>query len=198
MDWQAVAGVNQYALYKNGELLSKRSETTFLDTNLVYGAEYTYEINSIDKNDLEGVNCPKIVVKTHTELTIPDLTLNSMINAINLKWTAVESAVNYKIYRNTNYLADSPEPSFIDNVKPEIQYKYSVAAEDMYQTIGPPAIVQSSKAWFAPPSNFTGDIIKNKITLNWPPVTGVSGYRLYRDGDLIFDTKDGNTYIDSL
>ena len=56
LEWLPVPGVENYALYRDGELLTKQSETKFEERELKWNTEYLYEINSIDKEGVEGVN----------------------------------------------------------------------------------------------------------------------------------------------
>ena len=157
-----------------GKLLLKLSETSYLDSVLDYNTEYIYEINSIDADGLEGLNCPIIPVKTHEKVTKPILMVKSKINAIELDWTLVDPAINYKIYRNGNYMADTKNLNFIDNVQPGDEFCYTISAEDTFQTVGIQAEVQCIKAWFAPPANFKGTVNRNQISLSWTAVMGAS------------------------
>ena len=196
LSWQPVAGVNNYALYRDGTLLSKQAETTYEDTDTKYATTYIYEINSIDNDNIEGVNSPKIPVNTHIEVLVPNFKLTPVINAISLDWPSLETSVNYKIFRNGSNIADTPDTSFIDNVKPGKEYCYSVAAEDNYQTVGPQADIQCGKAYYAPPGNFNGQVIRNEVSLSWTVVLGASGYHLYRNNELIFETIDATEFLD--
>ena len=56
LSWPAVPGVEKYALYRDGELLTKQSELVYEEKDLSWNTKYVYEINSIDSDDLEGVN----------------------------------------------------------------------------------------------------------------------------------------------
>ena len=102
----------------------------------------------------------------------------------------------YKIFRNGGNIADLDALGFIDNVNPGIEYCYTLAAEDTHKTVGPKSNIQCGKGFFAPPSNFTVKVLKNSTSLSWEPVTGASGYRLYRENKIIFDTPDLTIFSD--
>ena len=51
------------------------------------------------------------------------------------------------------------------------------------------------KSQFAPPSNFTAEVMRNTVNFKWKSVEGVSGYHLYRNGELILTTQDFS-YLD--
>ena len=94
-------------------------------------------------------------------------------------------AGKYKIFRNGGNIADLDALGFIDPVTPGSEYCYTVAAEDTFKTVGPDAEIQCAKAYFAPPGNFTGRVLRNYAAFTWEPVLAASGYRIYRNGELI-------------
>jgi fibronectin type 3 domain-containing protein len=196
LSWQAIAGVDSYALYRDGKLLSKQSETIYEDSDTKYETTYQYEINSIDKDNIEGVNSPKLQVSTHIELIEPEFKLTQMINAVSLNWPSLSTATSYKIFRNGSNIADTPDTVFIDNVKSGVEYCYSVTAEDSFKTVGPEGEIKCGRGYFAPPGNFGGEVIRNEVFLSWTSILGVSGYRLFRDGELVHSTPDGSEYLD--
>jgi len=197
--WQPVAGVEQYALYRDGNLITKLSETTYLDSTLEWGKQYNYQINSIDADQVEGVNSPNFPVETHSGIQTPNVEFTPQINSIKLEWDVDPVAVNYKVYRNGNNIADTKNNFFIDNVKPGIEYCYTVAAEDEYATVGNQAEVQCGKAFYAPPANFTGTVDRNEVHLKWNLVSGATGYKLYINNEEAFSTEDETEFLaDSL
>lgn len=199
LSWQPVASVEQYALYRDGQLITKQAETTFLDSSLDWGKQYKYQINSIDGDAVEGVNSPDLLVETHPEIQTPKMVFTSQINSIQLNWEIDPVAVNYKIYRNGSNIADTENNSFIDNVKPGTEYCYTVAAEDEYATVGNQAEVKCGKAYYAPPGNFIGQVNRNEVTLTWNLVSGATGYKLYINDEEAFNTSDETEYLaDSL
>ena len=102
----------------------------------------------------------------------------------------------YKIFRNGGNIADLDALEFIDPVTPGTEYCYTLAAEDTFKTVGPDAEIQCAKGFFAPPGNFTGRVLRNNAAFTWEPVLAASGYRIYRDGELILDTPDATELVD--
>ena len=70
IDWQEIPGVEKYALYRDGELLTKQAETSYEENELSWNTKYVYDINSIDGDDIEGVNFTDSI-KTHPEVIAP-------------------------------------------------------------------------------------------------------------------------------
>ena len=126
----------------------------------------------------------------------PDLTVKGNVNAVDLNWTDLSPvATYYKVFRNGSYLGDFDKPSFSDNVAPGKEYCYSVSAADQYGTEGEQSSTHCGKGQFAPPSNFTAEVMRNTVNFKWKSVEGVSGYHLYRNGELILTTQDFS-YLD--
>ncbi|MBI89260.1 MAG: hypothetical protein CMG60_04160 [Candidatus Marinimicrobia bacterium] len=196
LSWPEVPGVNNYALYRDGELLSKQSELVYEEKDLDWNTTYVYAINSIDSDDLEGVNFIDTVT-THPEVTAPIFKLEGKVNSVEISWEAIPGmAGKYKIFRNGGNIADLDALSFIDPVTPGTEYCYTVAAEDTFKTVGPEAEIQCQKGYFAPPGNFIGRVLRNYAAFTWEPIIAASGYRIYRDGELILDTPDATEYVD--
>ena len=70
LSWPEVTGVTKYALYRDGELLAKQSELLYEEKDLDWNTTYIYAINSIDADDLEGVNFVDTVT-THPKVSTP-------------------------------------------------------------------------------------------------------------------------------
>ncbi len=197
LSWPEVPGVKKYALYRDNKLLTKQPELTFEERDLKWNTTYIYAINSIDNEDVEGVNFVDTVV-THPEVTAPVFKLEGKVNSIDISWQAIPGMEGkYKIFRDGGNIADLDALGFIDPVNPGIEYCYTVAAEDTHKTVGPEAKIQCAKGYFAPPGNFTGKIMRNSTSFTWESVLGASGYRLYRDNELIFDTADETEFVDN-
>ncbi len=196
LSWPEVPGVGKYALYRDGELLSKQSELLYEEKELEWNTTYIYSINSIDADDIEGVNFVDTVT-THPEVTAPNFKLQGKVNSIEITWDPIPGmAGKYKIFRNGGNIADLDALSFIDPLTPGTEYCYTVAAEDTFKTVGPDAEIQCAKGYFAPPGNFFGRVLRNYVAFTWEPVLAASGYRIYRDGELILDTPDKTELVD--
>ena len=191
LEWIATPGIEQYAIYRDGERLSIQSDLKFIDTTTTWGKVYNYQINSIDGDGDEGANSPDLAVETDPEVPTPDILAVGDVNSVRLEVSEPSIiATFYKVFRNGNYLADSDMPMFIDNVAPGVNYCYALSAVDNYGTEGEQSSTKCAKGAFAPPSNFKAEIIKNKVNLTWSRVSNAPGYHLYRDDSLILDTKD--------
>ena len=117
--------MQKYALYRDGELLTKTSELTFEERDLNWNTTYVYGINSIDADDFEGVNFVDTVV-THPEVTAPNFKLEGKVNSIKISWDAIPGMEGkYKIFRNGGNIADLDALEFIDPVTPGTAVSYT-------------------------------------------------------------------------
>ena len=197
LSWPEVPGVTKYALYRDGELLTKQSELQYEEKDLDWNTTYVYGINSIDADDIEGVNFVDSVT-THPKVSTPVFKLEGKVNSVQISWEAIPGmAGKYKIFRNGGNIADLDALTFIDPVTPGTEYCYTVAAEDTFKTVSPDAEIQCQKGYFAPPGNFTGRVLRNFAAFTWEPVLAATGYRIYRNGELIFDTPDKTEFVDA-
>ena len=195
LEWIAIPNVEKYAIYRDSVLISKQEELTYVDS-LEWGKEYKFGINSIDPDNDEGAISEDVVVATHPEVLTPDLTALGNVNAVDLSWTDLSPvATFYKVFRNGSYLGDFDNPSFSDNVAPGKEYCYSVSAADQYGTEGEQSSTECGKGQFAPPSNFSAEVMRNTVSFKWKSVEGVSGYHLYRNDELILTTQEFS-YLD--
>ena len=195
LEWVAIPNVEKYALYRDSVMISKQEQLIYIDS-LKWGTEYKYNINSIDPDNDEGAMSEDVIVNTHPEVLIPEFVAQGNVNAIDLTWTDLAPvAAYYKVFRNGSYLGDFDKPSFSDNVAPGKEYCYSVSAADQYETEGEQSTTECAKGQFAPPSNFTSEVMRNTVSFSWKSVEGVSGYHLYRDGELILTTNEFS-YLD--
>ena len=54
INWDAVEGPASYNIYRDGNSLTNSKNTTYIDKDLDFGTEYTYEISSLSDDGLEG------------------------------------------------------------------------------------------------------------------------------------------------
>ena len=149
LEWIAIPGIEQYAIYRDGERMAIQSELKYVDTTTTWGKVYNYQINSIDGDGDEGANSPDLAVETDPEVPTPDIAAIGDVNAVRLEVSDPSLIASfYKVFRNGNYLADSDMPMFIDNVAPGVNYCYSFSAVDNYGTEGEQSSAKCAKGAF--------------------------------------------------
>ena len=98
LEWIAIPNVEKYAIYRDSVLISKQEELVYIDS-LDWGKEYKFSINSIDPDNDEGALSEDVIVNTHPEVLIPELTAQGNVNAVDLNWTDLSPvATFYKVF----------------------------------------------------------------------------------------------------
>jgi len=143
--WNAVSGATKYRVLRknvNGEYepLVKTTKTTYTDTSAEEGMTYIYTVRCMnDANKYIGSydkNGKSILFKKPTSVMVSDLKLKRKDTGIQLSWTAVEGAANYRVLkmdetgkfvavskRNKLYFTDT-------DVEPGKTYTYTVRVMD--------------------------------------------------------------------
>ena len=110
-------------------------------------------------------------------------------NSIALYWEAVDGAASYKLYRDSSALAaDITDTSYTDSgLAYSSQYTYHVSAVDAAGVEGylsaELAITTeadtSSGGLLPAPTNLSGEVSGNSISLQWDAVADAAGYNIY-------------------
>ncbi|MFV2055426.1 MAG: fibronectin type III domain-containing protein [Thiohalomonadales bacterium] len=133
-----------------------------------------------------------------TQLEASSITINS----INLTWNAATGAesgvVSYKIYRNNNFIVDVINPPYLDDdLSAGTLYIYSVEAINgaalVSQRSADLQVSTASTIDISPPTQpgkpTASDITSQSLELSWTPSSdaesGVGGYKIYRDNEVV-------------
>ena len=110
---------------------------------------------------------------------------------LKVKWTAVDSAAYYRVYRSTEKNGDYTElatvtgtTSYTDtSVKVGKKYYYKVCAVFSNGTVGSLSAAVSGVALDKATITFVVSKSKNKIQITWKKVSGASGYYVYKKNE---------------
>ncbi len=189
--YSASENATEYEIYRstNGgkyEKVGSSLELSYVDTTVVSGKTYTYKVcgvNPTNTGDFSGT-------KTVSYLAMPKTTATITKTGYTVKWTKVDGAATYRIYRaeyangkwsNWNKLSDqkASAKSFADkNVKAGGVYKYTVRAmasggvASAYE--GTPVLV-----YLTTPTVKIANA-KGGVKGSWNAVAGAEGYIIYR------------------
>ena len=131
---------------------------------------------------------------------------------VGLTWNAASDDVGvtgYEIYQDTELIGVSANPKFqVSGLTPEVSYHFSVRARDAAVNL---SAASSTVAIQMPPSDTrppatpqrpTAEILSPTIVdLTWPATTddwGVTGYRVYRDGQLVAEPREPSARVSGL
>lgn len=127
--------LNGYYVYRDGGRISSIvSGTTYTDTGLTPGTEYSYYVTAADAAGHESEPSETVTVTTNTEYAIiPPTNVNATPNRSDMEiivsWSAVPDATTYKIFKNGLIISETSETSYIDrDVEIGQLYKYRIAS----------------------------------------------------------------------
>jgi fibronectin type 3 domain-containing protein len=208
--WSAVAGATKYNVYRkyNGATswtyIKTVTGTSYLDGAVISGRNVDYTVKAIGANGNSSFTSKRI-----SYVGVPHLTsIANATNGITIKWTAVQNATGYRIYRRASgekswtYLTTtaSTTTSYTDKkVKSGVYYKYTVRTVfySMYSNFEDGLLIRC----VATPKLTSIVNTSAGITVKWNTVSGANGYRVYRRGAgsnswLYLGTVTGNSFTD--
>jgi len=216
--WDAAnddVGVTGYRIYRDAATIAEVDGATlaYADTGLADATAHTYTITAVDAAGHESTTSDAVASTTSdgTAPTSPDAltaVAASGQNRIDLSWGPSDDNVGvtgYRIYRDGgNTPIDTvggTTTTYSDTtVAPVTQYTYTVTAVDATgnESASSNSAAATSSDTVAPaaPTIVTATVNSDsQITVEWSGASdnvGVTGYRIYRNGDITpIDTVDG-------
>lgn len=162
----------------------------------ISGTDYSNFLNSDEKLQALGVADATAIaeyyglVKKSSTPTI-SYTQSKKGGKLKVKWSAVDGATSYKVYRSTEKDGDYTElatvtgtTSYTDtSVKVGKKYYYKVCAVFSNGTVGSLSAAVSGVALDKATITSVVSKSKNKIQITWKKVSGASGYYVYRKNE---------------
>ena len=159
----------------------------FADTTAVVGTTYNYKVQSAG-----GIRFSNIVSGLRASIAAPVNVVASagtFTNKVEISWDLVAGADKYQVFRSGTAAQINPTDSgavttYSDTgVAPGAGYTYTVKSVLGAQVSGARTSNLGYRALATPipPSASMGDYI-DAILVSWSPVTGATGYLVYRDG----------------
>ena len=159
----------------------------FADTTAVVGTTYNYKVQSAG-----GIRFSNIVSGLRSSIAAPVNVVASdgtFTNKVEISWDPVAGVDGYQVFRSGTAAQINPTDSgavttYSDTgVAPGAGYTYTVKSVLGAQVSGAQTgnLGYRALATPIPPSASMGDYI-DAILVSWSPVTGATGYLVYRDG----------------
>ncbi len=137
--WNAISGADSYRVYRktkntSWKRITQGANTHCTDKKAKNGEKYYYTVRAIDNNVLSQYYAGKSVVA----LNAPTLSIANNTKSITVKWSKVNNADGYYVYRVKNNkwvriatIKNNKTFKYEDkDVKPGVTYKYTVKAYD--------------------------------------------------------------------
>jgi chitodextrinase len=205
-------GIAEYVVYRDGAEVARPTTTGFSDVGLSPSTTYQYRVSAVNGAGTEGSRSgPENVRTLDPDPPPPPTNLSATTvsaSEIDLAWTApnADDLTGYRVYRNGSPVTTTTNTSYRDSgLQGFTTYNYTVTALDNEGLeSGPSAPAQATTLDGTPPTtpaNLSATATgTTSIGLSWSasadPETGVSGYRVFRDGSQIAQTT-GTTYEDT-
>ncbi len=192
--WQEVPGATGYRVYRkinnasSWENVADIKTTTYTDSvEKISGSSYKYTARAFDSEKLFSASktSASAIFLSNPEFTINQLITDDNSLAIEIKWSAVNGATNYNVYRRIpgeswSVLAKgTTETSFIDTAPAcGIEYEYTVRAfndsgdSSHYNTKSAMAVLI--------PALDTVTVTEEGTKLTWTAVENATLYTIYR------------------
>ena len=206
-------GVTGYRVYRNGSLVASPAGTSYNDTGLSEATSYSYRVLAYDATGNESAQCGAVAVST-ADATAPSVPSNLQgtavsVSQINLTWTASTDNVGvtgYRVYRNGSQVGE-PRPGRATPTRgfPRPRATATGSWPTMPAATSPPSagpwryprpmprrppFPRTSRGPGPPPRRSTSPGRPRRIT------SGVTGYRVYRNGSQV-GTTAGASYSDT-
>jgi chitodextrinase len=209
------SGLAGYNVYRNGVQIATTNLTSYNSTGLAGSSSYSFTVAAYDN---AGNASTQSTSASATTPICPDTTAPSMptgltasaasCSQINLSWTASTDAggsglAGYKVFRNGVQIATTNLTSYNNtSLAGSTSYTFTVAAYDNAgntsgQSTSDSATTSACADTTAPsiPTGLTASVVDcSQINLSWTASTdtggsGLSGYRVYRNGVQIATTN---------
>lgn len=197
LTWAASAGATSYSIYKNNtggtsySFVNSTSTTTFTDTNVVNGTQYTYVVTASNGSCSSANSMPAQVTPVCVPPSPPSgVTATPGDGQIALAWTAPTGATLYGVSRNTTgtgvftQIATPTTASYLDRpLTNGTTYYYLVFASNGSCSSANSTLVSATPICTPPsvPGVITATAGDGKVTLSWGASTPApASYTLQR------------------
>ena len=195
--WKDINQAKLYKLYENGEKIYSGEEARF-EKKVTPGIEYCYTLKASSDFGIEGELSNSTCASARTQIP-RNIKIDTYQNTFSLKWSYVNGAVAYNIFRNDQKIATVNDTAFQDiNLEYDKEYYYKITAVDGLNKESDFSIELKALTHQLIEAPILSSIDNKKnITLIWNDIKGAEYYNIYRDGILI-KTENGNSYIDKV
>jgi hypothetical protein len=205
LSWSIVPGVDGWKLYRDGSVYAVPQGWVFVDTNVLPGHMYTYNIAT---NGLSAPLSNPITVAVSNAICLPDpvsvtptLFCNISGPAVRLNWSPSANAVTYSVLRGaTTLVSGLKDPVYTDSATDAgVTYAYQVIASNDIGSTPSPSVTVTVGDEICPPSSFTASALATcsnatpSVLLTWLASAHAASYVVSRDGLAVSGTLSATT-----
>ena len=201
--WSSVYGAESYKVYRNSqEIATNVTGISYTDNGLTASTNYCYTVkavNSAGESEESSSACAmtySLIPSTPTGL---DVTAQSS-SSIALTWNSVDGAESYKVYRDSQEIADVTGTTYTDNgLTANKEYCYTVKAVNSAgesEESSPECATTYPLAPDAPTNLVATAQGTSTISLSWNGVVGATNYNIYRNLTQVATVTE-TSYVDN-
>ena len=201
--WSSVYGAESYKVYRNSqEIATNVTGISYTDNGLTASTNYCYTVkavNSAGESEESSSACAmtySLIPSTPTGL---DVTAQSS-SSIALTWNSVDGAESYKVYRDSQEIADVTGTTYTDNgLTANKEYCYTVKAVNSAgesEESSPECATTYPLAPDAPTGLVATAQGTSTISLSWNGVVGATNYNIYRNLTQVATVTE-TSYVDN-
>ncbi|MBO5811228.1 MAG: S8 family serine peptidase [Bacteroidales bacterium] len=204
LEWDAVDGVSEYGVYRDGHRVATVTGTAYVDENLSYNKQYCYAVTTITsyESGLSEEVCATTLEVDKISVPTNLVATTTSESTIDLTWDNVKEAESYKVYQGTNLIASGITDTkyTVENLDAETNYCFVVTAVNIVgeSEDSESACATTLKAKPAPPVVTATADSESAITLTWEAVYGAESYKVYQEENVIASTKNTTYTISGL
>jgi len=198
ISWKALAGADLYRVYKvvDGQNVTiyEGTELSFVDTDVKNNTSYTYKVRAANEASIEDANGNKYpapvsdTASTRYTVAPSKITLSNDDDKVIVKWTAVEGATAYRVYRRAvdadgdvtpwiNFTKITDTTYTDDTVDSGITYEYAVR---VYSKGGNSDLYSEKRITYLDIPEFTVKATTTGVRVSWDDVDGADSYQVWR------------------
>tara|TARA_S200000501_G_scaffold311821_1_gene302617 strand:+ start:20694 stop:23711 length:3018 start_codon:yes stop_codon:yes gene_type:complete len=184
--WEDIKFASSFVLYENGNEI-KRDSLNRYELNTKPGKEFCYQVQAYDRKGFSGLITGPICVSAPTKKP-RDVQIVASRNNLILKWSNVNGAESYNIYRDSERIGAGIDTiSFQDfGLEYGKDYLYSVSAMDSMQNESQRSVeIKGTTHQYVPAPILSSVKDKDKLVLIWNEVELAKSFNIYRDGEFI-------------
>lgn len=167
LSWSASAGAIGYKIYRDGALLDTVTGTSYIDSDLIPGTEYTYGVLAYDAGGESEQSV--ITVRTSAWTVTGLLQTGKGVQSIALSWSADSLATGWKVYKDDVLMATVTTNSYTESgLLPDDEHVYKVVAYNANTESDPASITARTEwAWYIQrPKIKTFTLTPSETTIN--------------------------------
>ncbi len=195
VNWASVNGAIGYRVYRstsysgNYTMVGNTDSTSYSDDNLSSGTAYYYRVSACNGS---GESPQSTYCTATTVLDAPTglSAASTSSGSITLSWSPVSGAAGYRVYRSSSASGSysrlesnitSTSTSYTDNnLSPGTTYYYKVSAYKGTVESAQSSYTYATTGINPPTEIFATASSSSSIIVEWLPVSGADGYRVYR------------------